>query len=110
METTLVIFSQALSRILTNINDYTMFGPYYDDGLMKQAFDDVVATGEWGAVDYHNPNPFEDDWKHHDCQDFAKAWRDKYANLGGKTCSVPSKAEHAQRTIRTRPERSGIDR
>jgi hypothetical protein len=82
-------FNTGVLQNTENSSDYTMFGPYYDDTIMGQAFNNVMNTGQWGPNNYHNPDPTIGDYQHHDCQDFGGALRDEYKNLGGQTCSVP---------------------
>ena len=72
-----------------NLSNYTMFGPYYDDDIIRQAVNNLQNSGEWGPQNYQAPDPLNSDFQHHDCQDFAQTLRDEYRRLGGNTCSSP---------------------
>lgn len=72
----------------------TRGGPFYDDGLMQQALENLINSGNWLPDDpnepwYSNSNPNDYDLTLHNCQDFADALRDEYRRLGGGTGRVP---------------------
>ena len=62
-------------------SEYHMFGPKYDDKIMRKAIKNLVESGEWKAQGQENGyNVIR-----HNCQDFAEAARQEYERLGGRT-------------------------
>jgi RHS repeat-associated protein len=65
----------------SNLNKYEMFGPYYDDAIMRQAEENLRKSGNW-----HPKNPADSkgySLTSHNCEDFASALRSEYDGLGG---------------------------
>lgn len=62
-------------------SEYHMFGPEYDDKIMRNAIKNLIESGEWKGHGQENGyNLFR-----HNCQDFADAARKEYGRLGGRT-------------------------
>jgi RHS repeat-associated protein len=73
---------------------YTMFGPFYNDDIMRLAVVNLSQSGNWLPDDpserwWRNNNPNDYDLTLHNCQDFADALRQEYRNLSGQVCPVP---------------------
>lgn len=64
-----------------NIRNYLLSPFRYDDDVMRRAFVNVLATGNWGASRYSK--------KSHNCQDFSDALKKEYRRLGGQVTFDP---------------------
>jgi RHS repeat-associated protein len=79
----------------SNLSKYTMFGPHYDDSIMKRAEQELRLSRGWLPADPRDSNPLQDripedyDVLRNNCQDFTDALRNKYRELGGNTCDTP---------------------
>ena len=68
-----------------NIQNYIMFGPYYEDGKIHEALLNLERSGLWNPEITNQNNGY--DLLGNNCQDFSDALRNEYKNLNGKICS-----------------------
>ena len=62
-------------------SEYHMYGPIYDDAIMRKAINNLIKSGQWNKKGKVNGY----DLIRHNCQDFAEAARQEYERLGGRT-------------------------
>ena len=75
------------------IQNYNLSGPFYEDGLLRQAEQNLRNSGLWLPDDpletLWSPVPNDYDLIGRNCQNFSDALREEYGNLGGGTCEFP---------------------
>ncbi len=77
----------------SNLSNYKMTGPYYDDALMKRVEGYLRNSGRYTPDDMDardkifNNNKNDYDLIRNNCQDFAADMRNVYKLWGGKTCN-----------------------